>query len=272
MECMNAQKGIDVALGEVGYLEKSRDAYVRNPAVIWYKIDGAGFDNFTKYAYRIDQLNWYAVYVQGAPWCSTFVDYCLIEAYGEAETARMKNHGVYDSLVDDCIESYKAIGQWYHEPERGDQIFFSKSNGVDPAHTGLVVDVDDDYVYTVEGNSSADQGIVSNGGGVVKKWYRRNYYRILGYGRPLYDEEDEDMDVSKLITILKDASPEERKALGKEIDSCVYEYRVKLEVPAWAEDELREAKERGITDGTRPMTYATRVETAMMCNREAKKK
>ena len=267
---MNKQTVIDIAIGEVGYLEKSRDAYMRNPAVIWYKLDGAGYDNVTKYSYRVDQLDWYSAYVQYQPWCATFVDYCFIEAYGEPAAAKMKNHGVYDSLVDCAIDQYKAIGQWFTEPKPGDQIFFSKSNGVDPAHTGLVVAVDDDYVYTVEGNTSSEAGVVANGGCCAKKWYRRNYYRILGYGRPLY-EEDEDMDISKLIDIIKGASQEDRKALGKELDECVYEYRVKLPCPGWAEEELQEAKDAGITDATRPMVYGTRLESAIMCKRAVKK-
>ena len=269
---MNPQKVVDVAVGEVGYLEKSRDAYVRNPNVVWYKIDGAGHDNITKYALEIDRIDWFAVSVQYGPWCATYIDWCFLKAadWDIAEAARIKFHGPLDSLVDCAIDQYKAAGRWYREPHVGDQIFFAKANGVDPAHTGLVIDVDDDYVYTVEGNTSAETGVVSNGGACARKCYLKRYYRILGYGRPLY-EEDEDMDISKLIEVIKDASPEDRKALGKELDGCVYEYRVKLETPGWAEDELQEAKDAGITDATRPMVYATRLETAIMCKRAVKK-
>lgn len=261
---------VDIALGEVGYLEKSKSAYIANPAVIWFKLDGAGYDNITKYAYDIDRLDWYSAYVQYQPWCATWVDWVFIQAYGEAEAARIKNHGPTDCLVDDAIVQYQKIGRWFREPEKGDQIFFSKANGIDPAHTGLVVDVDDDYVYTAEGNTSSESGVVANGGACAKKCYRRNYYRILGYGRPLY-EEDEDMDIKGLIEVIKTASPEERRAIGKELDSCVYEYRVKMDVPGWAVDELQEAKDSGITDGTRPMTYSTRLEAAIMCKRAVKK-
>lgn len=261
---------VDTALGEVGYLEKSRDAYVRNPAVIWYKIDGAGHDNYTKYAYEVDQLDWYAVYVQGQPWCATWVDDMFIRTFGEAEAARLKNHGIYDSLVDCAIDQYKAMGRWFDYPEKGDQVFFAKANGIDPAHTGIVVDVDDEYVHTVEGNTSSQDGVDPAGGGVFRKKYRRDYYRLLGFGRPRW--EDDEMDVKGLLEMLKKASPEERKAIGKELDSCVYEYRVKLPCPDWAEEELNEAKNMGITDATRPMVYATRLESSIMCKREAKKK
>ena len=263
-------KVVDTALQEVGYLEKSKSAYLRNPAVIWYKVDGAGYDNITKYAYELDQLDWYANYVQYAPWCSTYCDWVYIKALGEPEAARIKNHGIYDALVDEAIEQYKAIGRWYHEPRKGDQVFFSKANGIDPAHTGIVVDVDDTYVHTVEGNTSSQDGVDPAGGGVFRKKYRLNYYRLLGSGRPLY-EGDDDMDVKGLLELLKKASPDERKEIGKELDSCVFEYRMKIE-PSWGEDELQEAKDMGITDGTRPMTYATRLETAVMCKRAVNKK
>lgn len=265
---MNAQRVIDIAVGEVGYLEKSKTAYLHNPRCIWYKLDGAGYDNITKYSYEVDRVDWYNGEKQYYPWCSTFVDWCFLVAadWNIEEAANIKNHGRYDAVVDYAIDQYKEVGRWFDTPQKGDQIFFAKSNGVDPAHTGLVVDYDDTYVYTVEGNTSSDSGVEANGGAVCRKAYYRRYYRILGYGRPFY-EEDEDMSVDKLLEMLKNATPEERKAIGKEIDSCIYEYRVKLPCPDWAVEELNEAKEHGITDATRPMVYGTRLEAAIMCKR-----
>jgi len=262
---MNPQKVIDVAIGEVGYLEKSRDAYVRNPAVIWFKLDGAGYDNYTKYAYEIDREDWYNGPKNGFAWCAVFVDWCFIKAYGLNEAGQMKNHGIYDASCGWAVESYKEAGLWHTDPKAGDQIFFRDGDG-DACHTGLVVRVDDTYVHTIEGNTSGDE-FNPNGGGVFRKKYAKDYWRIMGYGRPDYGEEDEDMDVAKLIEAIKDASPEERKALGKQLDECVYEYRVKLEAPGWAEEELQEAKDKGITDATRPMVYGTRLEAAIMCKR-----
>ena len=247
---MNAQKVIDIAIGEVGYLEKSRDAYMRNPAVIWYKLDGAGYDNVTKYSYEIDRIDWYAYGVQHQPWCATMIDWCFLKAadWDIEKASKCKNHGVTDCLVDDAIEQYKKIGRWFHEPEKGDQVFFAKANGIDPAHTGLVIDVDDTYVHTVEGNTNSQDGTVeANGGGVFRKKYRKNYYRLLGYGRPLY-EEDDDM-------------------TGEEIYKALRDYLVTLPAPAWAEKELKEAEDMGITDGTRPMMFCSRMEAAIMCKR-----
>jgi hypothetical protein len=67
---------------------------------------------------------------------------------------------------------------WTDNPERGDQVFFVKSNGV-YYHTGLVVDWDENGIYTVEGNT--------NGGKVAKKFYNYDDPKIAGYGRPRYD-------------------------------------------------------------------------------------
>ena len=225
-------KIINLAKAEVGYLEKSRDAYVRNPAVIWYKVDGAGYDNITKYAYEIDRINWYNGPKQGYAWCSTYVDWCFIKAYGEETARHIKNHGLYDAVVDYAIDQYKSADRWFDEPEVGDQIFFSKSNGVDPAHTGLVVDVDDTYVHTVEGNTSGDSGVEANGGGVFAKKYRLNYWRILGYGRPFYDKEDDYMSKDEIL-----------KELG---DQWIHSYE---DLPEWARPYVRYMLDNGIING-----------------------
>jgi len=263
---MKAKEIVDLAKKEVGYLEKSKMDYIHNPSCIWYKIDGHGTDNITKYAYQIDRTNWYSGSKNFYPWCSVFIDWLFLTAFdwNLEKAAAIKFHGIYDAVVDYAIDNYKANGAWYTEPEVGDQIFFCDSDG-DPCHTGLVVDVDDTYVHTIEGNTSGDE-FNANGGGVFAKKYKKNYWRIYGYGRPQY-ERDEEMSIEDLIKLVKNASAEEKKALGKVIDGCVYDYRVKMDVPNWAVEELEEAKAHGITDGTRPMTYSTRLEAAIMCKR-----
>ena len=44
------------------------------------------------------------------------------------------------------------------------------------------------FEYTVEGNTSAEEGLIPNGGTVAKKRYRLDDRRIAGYGRPDYKE------------------------------------------------------------------------------------
>ena len=92
----------------------------------------------------------------------------------------------------DCDESariYKDKGRWFRNPQVGDQIFFVK-NGDDYYHTGIVYKVTPEKVYTIEGNTSAGEQVIPNGGAVCRKSYDRNNSKIGGYGRPDYDAAD----------------------------------------------------------------------------------
>lgn len=62
-------------------------------------------------------------------------------------------------------------------------------------HTGIVTKVEDDYVHTIEGNTSSAAGVVENGGAVAAKSYSLLYSKIGGYGRPNYTLVEEDEDV-----------------------------------------------------------------------------
>lgn len=57
-----------------------------------------------------------------------------------------------------------------------------------------------------------------------------------------------------------------------QIVSTANEYLGKLDAPGWAQEELEEAKELGITDGTRPMQLIPRYQAAIMAKRAAQKK
>ena len=84
-------------------------------------------------------------------------------------------------------EYYEEKGRLFDTPNRGDQVFFYNAEGNHVCHTGLVYEVDDTYIYTVEGNTSSDPGVVENGGSVNKKKYLRSDSRLAGYGRPYYE-------------------------------------------------------------------------------------
>ena len=195
------------------------------------------------------------------PWCVAYLWWCFDKAgaseyfYGGRKTA---NCG---TLADYYEERGQLVKYGY---KKGDIVFFAFSS--EYQHVGIIEEVNADGTYTtIEGNTS-DYGSQDNGGAVCRK--RRLLMNICAAAR--WYEEDDDMDVSKLIDVIKSASDEERKALGKALDDCVFEYRMKIK-PSWGEDELQEAKDMGITDGTRPMTYATRQETAIMVKRAVKK-
>ena len=177
------QRVIDIALAEVGYLEKETTAQLDD------KTANAGDENRTKYARDLDAVKFYNGKKQGVAWCDTFVDWSFYTAYG-LEAALKLTCQALGSAGAGCRYSrsyYKKKGQLFDTPEPGDQVFFWPKDRSDPnkvQHTGLVYAVDDTYVYTVEGNTSGANGVVWNGGGVCKKKYKLNYNRLAGFGRP----------------------------------------------------------------------------------------
>ena len=181
------KKVIEVALAEVGYLEKKTNSNLDD------KTANAGNKNYTKYARDLDALGFYNGEKNGVAWCDVFVDWCFVTAYGMEAAAKLtcQTPGK-NNCGAGCKYSrnyYKNKKQLFDTPEPGDQIFFWPSDAIGgPAvqHTGLVYDVDDKYVYTVEGNTSGTNGVVANGGGVCKKKYSLTYKRLAGFGRPNY--------------------------------------------------------------------------------------
>lgn len=65
-------------------------------------------------------------------------------------------------------------------------------------------------------------------------------------------------------SIYKGEEDEEMRPEVKAWLEALYDRCHKEEAPEWAKKELEEAKEKGITDGTRPNDFATRAEVAAM--------
>lgn len=189
MEKFYASKVIEIALGEVGYLEKASNKNLDD------KTANAGRKNYTKYARDLDAIKgFYNGKKNGYAWCDMFVDWCFVTAFGVDDALRLlcqpKRSGGAGCGYSRTY--YKNKKQFYKKnPLPGDQIFFWKTDKSGLAHTGLVYAVDKTYVYTVEGNTSGASGVIANGGGVCKKKYKLSYWKIYGYGRPKYDPEPE---------------------------------------------------------------------------------
>lgn len=188
---MSKDKLIKTALNEVGYLEKSWDAYDKDPSVIYDKTKGAGQDNITKYNFEMHKI-----YPQtmdfAAAWCDAFVDWCFYKTFGLA-TAKSMLGGGFDDYTVTSAQMYKNKGAYHKGTDgikAGDQIFFKNDTRI--CHTGIVTSVQSGVIYTVEGNTSP-QGtkpeVVANGGGVWTKEYPLSYSRIDGYGRPPYEKD-----------------------------------------------------------------------------------
>ena len=146
---------------------------------VGYKEDG---NNITKYAAEIDRdyPDFYNGKKQGAAWCDIFVDYCFLHEFGEEQALYMlcqpkKSTGAGCKFSADF---YKSAGRWGSDPQEGDQIFFYSNGAIN--HTGIVIEVADGQVRTIEGNSS-DQ--------VRANSYSRLDPKIAGYGHPRYTDE-----------------------------------------------------------------------------------
>ena len=182
-----ASSVIKIAKAEVGYLEKKSNSN------LYDKEKNAGSNNYTKYAYEFDTKypNFYNGKKNGYAWCDIFVDWCLVKAFGVNDALKLLGQPL-KSCGAGCswsVRYYEKIKCFYKSsPKVGDQIFFKDSKG-EPCHTGLVYKVDNQKVYTIEGNTSSASGVVANGGAVAMKSYSLSYNRIYGYGRPKSDEE-----------------------------------------------------------------------------------
>ena len=181
-----AQKVVGIALSQVGYQEKETNDHLDHDTV------NSGDENFTKYARDLDRMNFYNGNKNGFAWCDVFVDWCFVKAFGEKEALKMTfqpglamlNKGAGCRYSFGYYQDKKRI---FTKPQLGDQVFFYAEDGVSICHTGLVWDVDDTYVYTVEGNTSHASGVVANGGEVCRKKYLLIDKRLAGYGRPKYE-------------------------------------------------------------------------------------
>ena len=179
-------KVLQIAMNEVGYLEKSKLAYQKNPNIIYEKTAGAGQDNYTKYGKEMRDI---LPRVMDFPayWCDAFVDWCFYKAYGDK--AKQVICGNFDDYTVNSCKYYEKANRLGTIPQEGAQVFFTK-NGKSSGchHTGLVYDVDNTYFYTIEGNTSSGSTVVANGGCVAKKKYSISAYKgkVL-FGYPKYE-------------------------------------------------------------------------------------
>lgn len=163
---------VAIALAEVGYREKATNSMLDD------KTANSGSNNWTKYARDLAAAGYYNGNKNGYAWCDVFVDWCFFKAYGAVEGQRIQCQS--GPLGAGCIYSaqyYQQRGRYDRNPKVGDQVFFQSGGQI--GHTGIVVEVTDTTITTVEGNSS-DQ--------VKKNTYSRSNGYIAGYGHPLYSD------------------------------------------------------------------------------------
>ena len=148
------QMVINVAEGEIGYLEKASNANLDS------KTGNAGYNNYTKY--------WRDLYpaFQAQYWCAIFVAWCFYKAFGLDLAKKLLKHWPYTYCPTLASMTTNKT------PKVGSVILFY--NGGTYTHTGLVVAVSAMQVTTIEGNTTGASGVIANGGGVCKKTYNRS--------------------------------------------------------------------------------------------------
>ena len=184
----SVQPIINWAENERNYIEKDSLSDLDD------KTNNIGDDNYTKYSQEVDALGVFSAQVQGQPWCATWVTDGFINTYGVDKGLDMlcqPNKNSNAACCGDAAEYYQKADRWYTSPQVGDQVFF-KTTKYQYAHTGIVTEVTDTEVTTIEGNTSSEKGVVSNGGAVTKKHYPVGYSGFKGFGRPKYEAKQEE--------------------------------------------------------------------------------
>lgn len=239
-----------IASTQVGYHE---EAYHHNKYGAWYGIDGVA-------------------------WCMEFVSWCYYKAHirGPVLGLTDKQGGTascgtllrwYEAHQPDCITD---------KPTPGCVVIFDfPRTKYSTDHTGLFVKMEGGYITTIDGNTKNTSEPDDNGGWVQQRT------RAISYANPTFikpRELEEDMNIDELI---RDITPEQVYQLASKMDdadlyklySKLESYMAKQPLPtSWdAATELREAMTLGITDGTRPMVPARRMEAAIMVKRAVQK-
>lgn len=139
------EKLIEMAMGELGTKE---------------------VNNYTKYG------DWYLIGFASYDWCQMFVSWCANQA-GIPTSVIPRASGVVQSK-----DFFESKGRFKYKenytPKRGDLIIFLNN----ASHIGIVTDVRDGRVYTVEGNTSNM---------VAERSYPLDYHTITGYCIPDYE-------------------------------------------------------------------------------------
>ena len=119
--------------------------------------------------------SWYG-FTSRVEWCACFVSWVANQAGYIDTNVIPKFSGVIQG-----INWFKAVGEWKEAgfvPNPGDIIFFDWENDGSADHVGIVEKVENNTVYTVEGNSNGDT--------CRQKEYSINSNVIFGYGTPAY--------------------------------------------------------------------------------------
>ncbi|MBQ4566190.1 MAG: InlB B-repeat-containing protein, partial [Oscillospiraceae bacterium] len=168
---------VAVAVSQAGYCEGSLSG---NPSY-------ASSNNYQKFGQWYD-ANVDNIGVTRAAWCAAFVSWCANQAGVPSSVVYYHAYCPYgvNWFRNQGRFKYAASRGGTYVPKAGDIVYFAPAGSSTSSHVGIVRYVSNGYVYTVEGNTSGQNGEVNEGGGVFLKSYSLSYSRLYGYGTPNY--------------------------------------------------------------------------------------
>lgn len=134
--------------------------------------NSTGKGDYTEYG------NWYGLHTA---WCAMFISWCARQA--RIPTNIISNNIRASGSITRFGEKQYSFSS--HIPQAGDFVYVDNDSDPDADHVGLVYNVDKDYIYTIEGNTSYKVYAI--------KYHRstgvQTYYsstKIVFYGVPSY--------------------------------------------------------------------------------------
>ena len=170
---------VQIALGEVGYLEKASNSQLED------KTANAGSNNWTKYG------AWFGLNGgPDAPWCNVFVSWCANQA-GFCTSTECGDDNIIPKTAgtESTYVWYRNRGLIHnvsdssYTPKPGDLVLRTPGSH---GHIAIVEKLEDGVLYTIEGNTSGGVDVIAEGQGVCHKKYenpasRWTYYCDVQY-------------------------------------------------------------------------------------------
>lgn len=189
---------IAIALSQLGYKEGNSLGELGGLS--------SGNGNFSEYNYNFGDFS--SGY--GYHWCAAFVSFCLLQAgchdlntlkdwcrdhpndskyiwreLGcEKWRVALKGAGFFKTSIAHQSTNSQKLSESYdpeYIPSPGDLIFFTDNPFKTASHIGIVLYIENDMIYTIEGNTRVQDGLETDGDGVYIKAYSILDTKITGY-------------------------------------------------------------------------------------------
>ena len=178
---------VAVALSQVGYHEGNGEAD-------FHGMNVGGTGDFVEYNMIFGKVDKKVGY--GYAWCASFATWCLRQAGVTVEqTAQADSHSYISCRK--WLAGLEEAGRYHsvedgYTPIVGDLIFFKDVDDptvkTNTTHVGIVLYSDEEYVYTVEGNTNSKMGKEKVTDSVTVKTHELDSKYIVGYGSPDYED------------------------------------------------------------------------------------